>query len=84
MAASNHAVQALVSQVSELTTQLQRFQTESDQQHNAPNPPEYSIPAQATHFTEPRLPPPAFYSGESQQCHSFLAKCSLYISLQPL
>ncbi len=38
---------------------------------------------QIVRSTEPHLPPPAFYSGEPQLCRSFLAKCSLYISLQP-
>ncbi len=83
MAASNRAIQALVSQVLELTTQLQRLQTEPEQRPTASNPPAPTIPDQAVHFIEPRLPPPAFYSGEPQQCRSFLAKCSLYISLQP-
>ncbi len=83
MAASNRTVQALVSQVSELTTQLQRLQTESVLQPTVSNPPVSSIPDQAVRFTEPRLLPPAFYSGEPQQCRSFLANCSLYISLQP-
>lgn len=64
MAATGRVVQALVTQVSELTTQLQLLKTESI-------------------FTKPCLPPPAFYSVESQQCNPFLAKCSLYISLQP-
>ncbi len=73
MAATNRAIQALVSQVSELTTQLQRLQTEPVQQPTASNPPASTVPD----------PPPAFYSGEPQQCRSFLAKCSLYISLQP-
>ncbi len=83
MAASNRAIQALVSQVSELTTQLQRLQTEPEQRPTASNSPAPTIPDQAVRFIEPRLPPPAFYSGEPQQCRSFLAKCSLYISLQP-
>ncbi len=83
MAATNCAIQALVSQVSELTTQLQRLQTEPVQQPTESNPPASAIPDQAVRFIEPRLPPPAFYSGEPQQCRSFLAKCSLYISLQP-
>ncbi len=34
--------------------------------------------------SNPAFPPPAFYSGEPQQCRSFLAKCSLYISLQTI
>ncbi len=82
-AASNRAIQALVSQVSELTTHLQRLQAEPEQRPTASNPPAPTIPDQAVRFVEPRLPPPAFYSGEPQQCRSFLAKCSLYISLQP-
>ncbi len=93
VAASNRAVQALVSQVSELTTQLQRIQTESVQQPTSSYPPVSSVPDQAACFTETCLPPPAFYSGEPQQWGFysgepqqgyFLAKCSLYISLQPL
>ncbi len=83
IAATNRAIQALVSQVSELTTQLQRLQTEPVQQPTASNPPASTVPDQAVRFIEPRLLPPAFYSGEPQQCRSFLAKCSLYISLQP-
>ncbi len=78
-AASNRAIQALVSQVSELTTQLQRLQTEPEQRPTASNSPAPTIPDQVGRFIEPRLPPPAFYSGEPQLCRSFLAKCSLYI-----
>ncbi len=82
-AVSNRAIQTLVSQVSKLTTQLQRLQTEPEQRPTASNSPAPTIPDQAARFIEPRLPPPAFYSGEPQLCRSFLAKCSLYISLQP-
>ncbi len=82
-AVSNRAIQTLVSQVSQLTTQLQRLQTEPEQRPTASNSPAPTIPDQAARFIEPRLPPPAFYSGEPQLCSSFLAKCSLYISLQP-
>ncbi len=83
MMATGRAVQALVTQVSELTTQFQQLKTEtaSLQHPPAPNPP--ASVDQIVHSTEPRLPPPAFYSGEPQLCRSFLAKCSLYISLQP-
>ncbi len=38
---------------------------------------------QIARYAEPRLLPPAFYSGEPQLCHSFLAKFSVYISIQP-
>ncbi len=82
-AVSNRAIQALVSQVSKLTTQLQRLQTEPEQRPTAANSPAPTIPDQAGRFIEPRLPPPAFYSGEPQLCRSFLVKCSLYISFQP-
>ncbi len=71
-AASNRTIQALVSQVSELTTQLQRLQAEPEQRSTASNPPAPAIPDQAVRLIEPRLPPPAFYSGEPQQCRSFL------------
>ncbi len=83
MMATGRAVQALVTQVSELTTQFQQLKTEtaSLQHPPVPNPP--ASVDQIVHSTEPRLPPPAFYSGEPQLCRSFLAKCSLYISLQP-
>ncbi len=82
MMATGRAVQALVTQVSELTTQFQRLKVEtaSAQQPPTSNPP-VSVD-QTVRSAEPRLPPPAFYSGEPQLCHSFLAKCSLYISLQ--
>ncbi|KAL0148088.1 hypothetical protein M9458_056628, partial [Cirrhinus mrigala] len=83
MMATGRAVQALVAQVSELTTQLQQLKVEtaSTQQPSMPDPP---APVDQTARTaEPRLPPPAFYSGEPQLCRSFLAKCSLYILLQP-
>lgn len=83
MTATVHAVQALVAQVSERTTQLQRLKVEtaSAQQPPAPKPP--VAVDQIVRSTEPRLPPLAFYSREPQLCRSFLAKCFLYISLQP-
>ncbi len=83
MMATGRAVQALVIQVSELTTQLQRLKVEtaSAQQPPTLNPP---VPVDQTVLSsESRIPPPAFYSGEPQSCRSFLAISSLYISLQP-
>ncbi len=59
---SNRAIQALVSQVSMLTTQLQSLQTEPEQRSTAANSPAPTIPDQADRFIEPRLPPPAVYS----------------------
>lgn len=81
--ATGHAVQALVTQVSELTKQGQQLRIEAaaTQQQAVTNP---SAPViQSIRSMEPRFPPPAFYSGEPQLCRPFLAKCSLYISLQP-
>ncbi len=82
--ATGRVVQALVTQVSELTTQLQQLKMEnaSAQHPPPPNPP--APMDQIVCSAEPLLSPTAFYSGEPQLCCSFLAKCSLYISLQPL
>ncbi len=52
-AASNRAIQALVSQVSELTTQLQRLQSEPEQRTTAANPPAPTIPDQAVVSSNP-------------------------------
>ncbi len=78
MMATGRAVQVLVTQISELTTQLQQLKNETASIQYPPAPVD-----QIARSAEPRLPPPAFYSGETQLCRSFLAKCSLYISLQP-
>ncbi|KAI2661374.1 Transposon Tf2-6 polyprotein [Labeo rohita] len=81
--ATGLAVHALVAQVSHLTTQFQQLQTESAQQPTALNPPAVPPADHTARYVKPRLPPPAVYSGEPQLCHSFLAKCSLHIALQP-
>lgn len=81
--ATGCAVQALVAQFSDLTTILQQFKTESAHQLTALNPPVVPPVGHNGHNAEPCLPPPAAYSGEPQLCCSFLAKCSLYITLQP-
>ncbi|KAL1276812.1 hypothetical protein QQF64_036435 [Cirrhinus molitorella] len=83
MVATGHAVQALVLQVSELTTQLQQLKVGTALTPSSPTPSPSPPVDQAVRSAEPRLPPPAFYSGEPQLCRSFLAKCSLYFSLQP-
>ncbi|KAL0147984.1 hypothetical protein M9458_056711 [Cirrhinus mrigala] len=81
--ATGLAVHALVAQVSDLTTQFQQLKTESAQQPTALNPPAVPPADHTARYVEPRLPPPAVYSGEPQLCRSFLAKCSLHIALQP-
>ncbi|KAL0170633.1 hypothetical protein M9458_035229, partial [Cirrhinus mrigala] len=62
MMATGSAVQALVAQVSELTTQLQLLKVETalSQQPSTPDPP---APVDWTVCSaEPCLPPPVFYS----------------------
>ncbi len=81
--ATGRAVQALVTQVSELTTQFRQFKIESTQQPTALNPPTVPSVDYISRRAEPRLPPPAVYSGEPLLCRSFLATCSLHIALQP-
>ncbi len=83
MVSTGRAIQALVSQVSELTSQFQRFKVESTQQPPAHNPPAVPDASRTIHSAEPRLPPPTVYSGEPHLCRPFLAKCSLYFPLQP-
>ncbi len=83
MVSTGHAIQALVSQVSELTSQIQRFKVEPTQQPAALNPPAVPDASRTIHSAEPRLPPPTVYSGEPHLCRPFLTKCSLYFSLQP-
>lgn len=85
MVTISRAVQALVTQISDLTTRLQRLHAVSLQQPVAINlsPSVMPVPERTAGFSEPRLPPPAFYSGEPEFCRAFLAKCSLYFSLQP-
>ncbi len=83
MVSTGRAIQALVSQVSALTSQFQRFKVESTQQPPAHNPPAVPDASRTIHSAEPRLPPPTVYSGEPHLCRPFLAKCSLYFPLQP-
>ncbi len=52
-AVSNRAIQALVSQVSKLTTQLQSLQTEPEQRTTAANSPAPTIPDQADRSSSP-------------------------------
>lgn len=89
LATTAQAIQALVGQVSLLTSQVQQLVTRAAQADTAPAPetaptPEVSpAPAALGRSVEPHLPPPTSYSGEPLLCRSFLSKCSLYISLQP-
>ncbi|XDV37137.1 hypothetical protein PO909_006790 [Leuciscus waleckii] len=78
--ASGRAIQALVTQVSELTSQLQRLRGPT-----APAPPP-PVPLENPNINrlEPCIPSPERYSGEPNMCQTFLTKCSIYFSLQPV
>ncbi len=77
---TRRAVQALVAQVSELTTQVQLLRSPAA----PPTPPSFSIPGNHSPQHEPRLPAPEMYAGDPNLCRAFLTKCSLFFSLQPL
>ncbi|KAL0199060.1 hypothetical protein M9458_007600, partial [Cirrhinus mrigala] len=82
MIATGRAVQALVTQVSELTNQLQQLR--SPAAPPPPPPPSPSVPESHNVQHEPRLPTPEVYAGEPNLCRAFLTKCSMYFSLQPV
>lgn len=87
MKVTSQAIQALVNQVSELTTQVQRLSSGLSAGSTLPapsvEPPVTPVVNEIPRTAEPRLPPPQSYAGEPQLCRAFIAKCSLYISLQP-
>ncbi len=76
---TGRAVQALVAQVSELTTQLQLLRSPAA----PPTPPILPVPGNNNPQHEPRLPTPEVYAGDANLCRAFLTKCSLFFSLQP-
>ncbi|XP_056094883.1 uncharacterized protein LOC130073475 [Rhinichthys klamathensis goyatoka] len=78
--ASGRAIQALVAQVSELTSQIQRLRGPAVP---APPPPVPLAPPNVNR-PEPRIPTPERYSGEPNLCRAFLTKCSIFFSLQPV
>ncbi len=79
MLATGRAVQALVVQVSELTTQIQQLRMPT-----APLPPPVPLALlNSATQREPRLPAPEAYNGEPNLCRAFLVKCSMFFSLQP-
>ncbi len=77
---TGRAVQALVAQVSELTTQVQLLRSPAA----PPTLPSFPITGNNSPQHEPRLPAPERYAGDSNLCRAFLTKCSLFFSLQPL
>ncbi len=76
---TGRAVQALVAQVSELTTQFQLLRSPAA----PPTPPILPVPGNNNPQHESRLPTPEVYAGDPNLCRAFLTKCSLFFSLQP-
>ncbi len=70
---------------SEISLQLNQLVERFDQLHTSPSvatsPPDRD--GTINRLAEPRLNPPAPYSGEPNTCRSFLSQCSLTFSLQP-
>ncbi len=80
MLATGRAVQALVAQVSELTTQFQHLRSPTA----PPPPPVPPTSMNSRQHHKPRLPTPEAYGSEPNLCRAFLTKCSLFFSLQPV
>lgn len=76
---TGRAVQALVTQVSELSQQLQLLRNPAA----PPTPPIPPTPPEPGVQPEPRLPVPQSYAGEPNFCRAFLTRCSMHFSLQP-
>uniref|UniRef100_A0A8C2EBD4 Gypsy retrotransposon integrase-like protein 1 n=1 Tax=Cyprinus carpio TaxID=7962 RepID=A0A8C2EBD4_CYPCA len=66
---------------SEISLQLNQLAERLDQLQASPSAAP-SVPPAPRH-AEPRLNPPAPYSGEPNSCRSFLSQCSLTFTLQP-
>ncbi len=70
---------------SEISLQLSQLVERFDRLHTSPSgttsPPDQD--GTSNRHAEPRLNPPAPYSGEPNTCRSFLSQCSLTFSLQP-
>ena len=81
LAASRQAMTEMSQQLAVISHRLEQLQTSSPMVPTAPDPPnaEVVVPRRS----EPRLNPPASYSGEPNSCRSFLSQCSLTFSLQP-
>ncbi len=81
LAASRRAYAEVSLQLNQLVERLDQLQASPsvDRASTSAPGPEGAIPRHA----EPRLNPPAPYSGEPNSCRSFLSQCSLIFALQP-
>ncbi len=81
LAASRRAFAEVSLQLNQLGERLDQLQASPsvDRASTSVPGPEGAVPRHA----EPRLNPPAPYSGEPNSCRSFLSQCSLVFALQP-
>lgn len=76
---TGRAVQALMTQVSKLTQQIQQLRVPTA----PPTPPTPAPLPEPQPRREPRLPTPEGYSGEPEFWRAFLNRCSMHFALQP-
>lgn len=81
LSASHHAMTEMSRQLAEVTQRLKQLQPHPPMVPSTPGLPDTEVAT--PHRSEPRLNPPAPYSGEPNSCRSFLSQCSLTFSLQP-
>ena len=76
---NGRAIQALVTQVSELTQQIQHLRMPTA----PPTPFVPPVPADPLSQSEPRMPVPERYAGEPDYCRAFITRCEMHFALQP-
>ncbi|KAG1935922.1 retrotransposable element [Pimephales promelas] len=81
LAANRQAMSEMSQQLGAITHRLEQLQISPPVVPTAPVP--LDAEGIAPRRSEPRLNPPASYSGEPNSCRSFLSQCSLTFSLQP-
>ncbi len=81
IAASRRAYSEISLQLNQLVERFDQLHTSSPAAPVATPPPDPD--GRSNSRAEPRLNPPASYSGEPNTCRSFLSQCSLIFSLQP-
>ncbi|KAF7643372.1 hypothetical protein LDENG_00240450 [Lucifuga dentata] len=76
-------LQHLFSQNDRLLAAVSSLQASTSPPIVASATPQASVSSPPTALSEPRIPPPERYSGETGACRPFLSQCSLIFELQP-
>ena len=74
------ALQSLIDEVTKISSHIATTSTAPPQ----PSQPSVPVMAPATKAAEPRIPPPAKYSGNPNTCREFLTQVKLTFNAQPL